>query len=107
MELKEFIKEVVKSISDAVNELNNDSTPEGLIVNPKLGLNGDGRNTTRIDFNLSVSDSDKTNAGGGLKINVISAGINKETNNNTISTVSFCLDVILPGADAPERNYSE
>ena len=62
MELKEFIKETISSIADAVYELNEEKSENGLIVNPsKMKWKGesndlyeDGRIIKNIEFNLSV-----------------------------------------------------
>lgn len=104
MELKEFIKETISSIADAVYELNEEKSENGLIVNPsKIKWKGenndlyeDGRIIRNIEFNLSVQASDKNGTGIGLKINIVNAGIGNETTNSTTSTISFSIPVAFP-----------
>lgn len=116
MELKDFIKGTISDIAIAIKELNDEKSDIGLLVNPnnydkivknELSMIGDGRVTKDIEFNLSISASDTIEAGGGLKINVLKANINNETNNSTISTIKFSIPVVLPGANCPERDYSK
>lgn len=98
----------------AIKELNENSKDSGLLVNPSdchtlsngLAETGDGRLVKEIEFNLSISASDITEAGGGLKINVLKAGISNETNNSTISTIRFSIPVAFPGCIAPRRDYN-
>ena len=104
MELKEFIKETISSIADAVYELNEEKSENGLIVNPsKMKWKGesndlyeDGRIIKNIEFNLSVQASDKNGTGIGLKINIVNAGIGNEKTNSTISTIKFSIPVAFP-----------
>lgn len=114
MELKDFIKGTISDIALAINELNKELSDIGLTVNPKdasnsnnsfvrLNGNDDERAIKEIEFNLSISVSDSTERGGGLKINVVSAGINKETSNCAISTVKFSIPVVYPGCYAIKR----
>ena len=73
MELKDFIKGTISDIAMAIKELNNEVSNTGLLVNPdnheqdKAGNSsfiGDGRIIKDIEFNLSLSASDITEAGG-------------------------------------------
>ena len=111
MELKDFIKGTISDIAMAIKELNDEVSDTGLLVNPdnheqdKAGNSsfiGDGRIIKDIEFNLSLSASDTTEAGGGLKINVLRAGISNET----VSTIRFSIPVVFPGCCAPKRDYS-
>ena len=115
MELKDFIKGTISDIAMAIKELNDEVSDTGLLVNPdnheqdKAGNSsfiGDGRIIKDIEFNLSLSASDTTEAGGGLKINVLRAGISNETNNSTVSTIRFSIPVVFPACCAPKRDYS-
>lgn len=114
MELKDFIKRTISDIALAINELNKELSDIGLTINPKdksnsinsfvrLNENDDERAIKEIEFNLSISVSDSTEGGGGLKINVVSAGINRGTSNCTISTVKFSIPVIYPGCYAIKK----
>lgn len=105
MELKDFIKGAISDISNSVIELNNEFKDKDVIINPIADSVGgdkeyiyyrDGRQIQKIDFNLSVSASETVEAGGGIKINVLKAGISNENNNQTISTIRFSLSIVLP-----------
>ena len=114
MELKDFIKGVISDIALATKELNEEYSDTGLLVNPAnchdiakgLSETGDGRMVRDIEFNLVISASNTTNAGGGLKINVLRAGIDNEVNNSTISTIKFSAPVAFPGSEGPRRDFS-
>lgn len=116
MELKDFIKGTISDIAIAIKELNEEKSDIGLLVNPNnydritkavFSMIEDGRIAKDIEFNLSISASDTMETGGGIKINVLKAGINNETNNSTISTIKFSIPVVLPGVDCPVRDYSK
>lgn len=103
MELKDFIKTTIRDISDAVTELNDEMGDKGLIVNPipnnyseGMIYTEDNRWVQKIEFNLSVTTSDKTEAGGGLKINIIKAGISNAKNDESTSSLRFHVTVALP-----------
>ena len=112
MDIKEFIKETISGISDAVKELNAEKGKEGLIVAPTnykhiekapyLKLQDD-RIVELIEFNLAVTVSDKSNTGGGLKISVLNAGINSEAATSSCSTIRFSIPVVLPSPGHPGR----
>jgi hypothetical protein len=115
MELKDFVKGTISDIALAIKELNDEKSNIGLLVNPnnydQIKANeflfiGDGRLVKDVEFNLSISASDTTEAGGSLKINVLKAGISNEANNSTVSTIRFSIPVVFPGCDAPKRDYS-
>ena len=99
MELKDFIKETVMEISTAVIELNEEKdTLQQLIVNPipsnhteGVRYSNDGRIIQDIEFNLQVAASEKTDVGGGLKINVLKAGISNGKSEETVSSIKFSL----------------
>lgn len=116
MELKDFIKGTISDIAIAIKELNDEKSDMGLLVNPnnydrivkdEFSMIGDGRIVKDIEFNLSISASDTTEAGGGIKINVLKAGINNEISNSTISAIKFSIPVVLPGINCPIRDYSK
>ena len=80
MELKDFVKGTISDIALAIKELNDEKSNIGLLVNPnnydQIKANeflfiGDGRLVKDVEFNLSISASDTTEAGGSLKINVL------------------------------------
>lgn len=104
MEIKEFVKETISEISDAINELNHEKSNIGLIVAPsKIGFYGrscsrydDNRTIEYIEFNLSVTVSDKNETGGGIMISIAKAGINNESTNSSTSTIKFTIPVVYP-----------
>lgn len=107
MELKDFIKGTIADISQAIEELNNDFGDSGLVVNPDPDSHIDGtvyysdsRVIQNIDFNLSISVSDTKEKGGGVKINVLNAGINSEVNNRSVSTIKFSIPVVFPAPNS-------
>lgn len=114
MELKEFIKEAVFQIADAVTELN-EGTEFKLIANPIRTSSGDSsdliilddgcRKITNIDFALSLTTSE--NKGSDAKIGVfasvvgIGASSNENAQNASMSKINFTLPVLLPSKRAP------
>ena len=105
MELKEFIKAMIRDISDAVTELNEEMADKGLLVNPKpdnhqegMVYSEDGRWLQKINFNVSVTVSDKTEKEGGLKVYVANAGVNSQSGSETATSLSFHITVALPAA---------
>ena len=104
MELKEFVKDTISDISDAIVEINREKSECGLIVNPcKYSPNGargiktpDGRLIYEIEFNLSVSISERDTANGKIGISVIGASINGESQSMNISNIRFVIPVAYP-----------
>lgn len=105
MELKDFIKATIKDISEAVTELNEEMSGTGLLVNPipdtdsaDTMYTSDNRIIQQIDFNVSVTTSDRTEKGGGLKVYVASEDLNSQTGHEATSTISFHIKVALPAS---------
>lgn len=104
MEIKEFIKETISGISDAIQELNKEKRGMGLVVSPSIFSSRggscpkyeDGRSIEKIEFNLSVTITDKAGSGGGLKISIVQAGISTECANSSVSTIRFSIPVVFP-----------
>ena len=103
MELKDFIKTTVSDIAGAVTELNAELGCTGLQVNPlqdnHVGgtrYNCDGQQIQDIEFNLQITAIEKSEAGGGLKINVLKADMSKGSSDQTVSSIRFSLSVVLP-----------
>ena len=104
MELKDFIKDVISSIADAISEINGESTDGGIIVNPcKFSANGakgtktnDGRLIYDVEFNLHVSSSEKETMGGKAGISVIGAATGKESQTDNTSSIRFVIPVAYP-----------
>lgn len=104
MEIKEFIKEVIGDITDAVIEINSEKCNSGVVVCPSrfsnrgeiYSITEDGKMVRNVDFNLSVVVSGKNEANAGLKISIARVGIGNETTNSTTSTISFSIPVAFP-----------
>lgn len=104
MDIKEFIKQAVVGISDAILEVNTEKRGTGLVICPNSAKGGnknfvrDNNNTIvlDIDFNLCVEVTDKTNAGAGLQITIVKAGVNNDISNSTTSNIKFTLPVAFP-----------
>lgn len=105
MELKDFIKGTISDIANSVIELNDEFKDMDIVINPIAETVGgqkeyiyytDGRQIRDIEFNLSVAASETKEVGGGLHINVLKAGINNESNNQTVSTLKFSISLVLP-----------
>lgn len=107
MELKEFIKDTISQIADAVDELNkrNDGVP--LIVNPTstngknmINKAGSSYNMTTINFNIALSVSDEGSSGGkiGVFAGWIGGAATSENKNQSqaLTSLNFQLDVVLP-----------
>lgn len=81
MELKEFIKDIVTQIADAVTELNGGTSKFNLAVNPIVSIGGINKGTlqigrqecvlTNIEFNLSLTTSE--NKGSDAKVGVFAS----------------------------------
>lgn len=97
MELKDFIKGTIKDISEAITELNEEIGDTGLLVNPKVDNHLENTRYT-VDGMIiqDISASEKTDAGGGIHINVLKAGLSNTTDNATVSTIQFKIAVSLP-----------
>lgn len=93
MEIKEFTKEVIGDITDAVIEINSEKCNSGVVVCTSrfsnrgeiYSITEDGKMVRNVDFNLSVVVSGKNEANAGLKISIARVGIGNETTNSTTS----------------------
>jgi ribosome-associated protein YbcJ (S4-like RNA binding protein) len=117
MELKEFIKESLVQINQAIEESNEELKDSEAIINPKgVQINSEnsqayGRQSyksdhhdykvvQKIDFDVAVYAENDQKAGGGAKISIasISIGANGEVNytNKSESRLRFSIPVIYP-----------
>ena len=113
MELKEVIKKTIKGIALSIVELGQDDelAMAGCVVSPyeKSPMGGianqfywgyfDGKAYRRIDevsFTLAISQSDSTDAGGGLNVSLMSIGAKTTSGTATQNTVSFSIPVVWP-----------
>lgn len=109
MELKDFIKGTITAIAESVKELNEELSTVGVVVNPRSAMfegninkmihqsNGVASSLIHeIEFNLSVTQAKDTEAGGGIKIFVLSGGLNDKTKIENLNTVKFSIPIVLP-----------
>ncbi len=124
MELKDFIKETVKDITDAINEINEELDTHGTVANPRAvqTVRGESReniygymlnegesktkNSRRprpvhlISFDVAVSSTEKKDGKEGIGVNV--AGIRlgkdgtKEEKDSMNSRLKFSIPIALP-----------
>lgn len=121
MELKNFIKEAIKDISEAITESNSELKVHGVIVNPRrveieknhksnlLGYivspsNNPDPNFLRpvhmLSFDISVTATTKQDGKEGIGVNVAGIKLGKENgsinSNDTASRLSFSIPIALP-----------
>ena len=100
MELKDYIKQSITSISDAITEAQEELLEKGTFVNPKnlypdtnknYYLHVDGGNlATNIDFEISVTVEERTNGekSGGVDILKVVTAKAGQTNVNSQETIN-------------------
>ncbi|OOY07368.1 hypothetical protein BMI89_18015 [Thioclava sp. F36-7] len=106
MELKEFVKETLRSLQEASSELSD----EGIYVNPPTAVRNkqdsvrvDGQNApvTVVSFDVAVTETvaDKAGAKAGIAILPIAAQASGEVSSatNNASRISFEIRVLLLG----------
>lgn len=116
MELKDFIKNVLADITNAVKESQEELT-NGAIISPSSTSKESNVNTkdgrlrvSEIDFEVSVCASSSNGSGG--KINVAVAvikggtGSESKTSSENISKVKFSIPVIYPTFKVVEKSSS-
>ncbi|GLX80232.1 hypothetical protein tinsulaeT_35720 [Thalassotalea insulae] len=117
MELKEFIKEAIKDISEAIDETNIELSELGVISNPSvvsvddrddiyghMYLNSDSDKTTRpvhlLKFDIAVSATKKDNGKEGIGVKALGISLNKNGENseelNNSSRLKFNLPIAFP-----------
>ncbi|WP_298114411.1 hypothetical protein [uncultured Bacteroides sp.] len=107
MELKDFIKQTIIDIKDAIQELNEEFEKENTVVNPThvcdsshSYLEGSYRNVTDIHFDLSLNATEEVGKEG--KIGVMSSLINlggstrSGNTNENINRLQFTIPVCFP-----------
>jgi len=115
MELKDYIKKSITSISEAITEAQAELLEKGTFVNPEklypdsnknyyLHENG-GNIATEIEFEISVTVEETNNLerSGGLNVlKVVSAKVGKENENSleTINKLKFNIPLMLPKVKA-------
>lgn len=121
MELKEFIKESLSQIIDAVKETQEKYKDTNVVICPdniqevKSGLyildeneydNYSSRSKVQtIDMDIAISVTEKEGNKSGLGIaKIINAGISSENaqRNESISKIKFSIPIVLPTTNAQE-----
>lgn len=113
MDLKEFIETAIVQIAEGVTSADTKMAEMGGLVNPgsysKPVKDAQNRKIqdplfqaprTKLDFDIAVSASDTSSKGGDAKARIwvveASVGGSKDTVRETVSRLSFSLEVILP-----------
>ena len=116
MELKEFIKQSIIQITEAIIESGDALNEKGAVINPgKVQVNSEssqayGRISTKIehgskvvqklDFDVAVTVSDEQTAEAGAKISVMSLKLGAEGGvnytNKSESRIKFSVPIIYP-----------
>jgi hypothetical protein len=115
MNLKEFIKETITEISNAITECNTELSDAGAIINPRhvhcsstsdkvYGYLAEKKEKLRpvhvIHFDVAVTATDKTGTKGGIGIAVGCIGLGSqgksEAENVSFSKLTFSIPVALP-----------
>lgn len=110
MELKDFIKATITGIVAAVDELNEELKETGAVVDPHyVRFEGDNINKMlyndsskakqesfvhEIEFNLTVSEMNRTDGKAGVAIKVIEAGVSSKAGTESQNTVKFSIPVV-------------
>lgn len=133
MELKEYVKEVISQISDAIIEINSDLGDNNItvskpIVNPSFCeiqefkghllcvlsktqyQSGNSRITSMckisdIDFDVTLNASSKSEKGGKIGISVIGVGASGADESSSTNRVKFTLPVLFPSVLKEVSNY--
>lgn len=121
MNLKDFIKNTITSISEAIIESQSELSEIGVIVNPEkveIGKNGekllrsDGwRYVQNLDFDILVAaeEGEGANGGAGLKVaGIISIGgdLSESSKHHQANKIKFTLPVAFPTNETPEKYKS-
>jgi hypothetical protein len=102
MELKEFVKNVLKDLVEAVEETRSSSARDMHL--------GSGKENRTVEFDIAVTVEDATSSTGraGIKVfQIIEGGgdVSKEYKNSSVSRVKFGVEVSsITKADAAHRD---
>jgi len=122
MQLKDFVKNAISSISLAIIESKDELKDKGVIVNPEkteIGKSGerllrnDGwRYIQNLEFDILISVEDKSlNEGNaGLKVaGILNIGIggNDEVSNQNQNRLKFSIPVAFPTTETPNEYTSK
>jgi len=112
MELKEFIKSTISSISEAIEETQNELGKKNVLVNPEY-IHKTGENSFRLgsksngykpildiqfDVKVEASETKNTGAGAGITASIlnVAGSKSKDSNNKEVSSIKFNLPIALP-----------
>ena len=114
MELKEFIKDTITQIAEAVQELNGNCADYPLIVNPPHKTFGDGKPFAHINgvdlrvsevlFNVILTEAADKASKFGVGLANIGLTKNRESNSTQNTSLSFPLYVSFPAVDMEAKN---
>ena len=108
MDLKDFIKETISSIAEAVVDLQADLGDKGVVINPPRVIDKataevfDPEDRVSFDVALTASKESAGKGGGGLQVAVLGVGLNaggEVANRATaerVSRVAFSISIALP-----------
>ena len=103
MELKEFITTTLTQIAEGVNDAKPVYSKFGAEVNPNVSItnySGGHKSTCNIDFEVALTDSSKTTAGGGIGValSIFKAKGEKSTDSESesLTRIKFTVPVQLP-----------
>ncbi|MEF9923028.1 MAG: trypco2 family protein [Muribaculaceae bacterium] len=118
MELKEFIKNILSDVTNAIKE-SQDEINNGAIISPTTSISTGNAKTedgnfkiSEIEFEVAITvDSSNDNIsgiGGGITVMSINIGGKSEkeekTRNENVSKIKFSIPVIFPHIVVKERN---
>ena len=118
MDLKDFIKTTISSISEAILESQEELKDKGVIINPEkteIGKTGDkllrsdgSRYIQNLDFDvfLAVEDKQGDDLNGGLKVAgfiSIGGGISDENINKNHNRIKFSIPVAFSTTQTPKE----
>ncbi len=90
MELKEFVKSIIRDVVDAVEETRDESSRDMYLASAKEGR------TIDFDIAVTVEDSIEGKGKAGIKVlGLIEGGgkITKDKKNSTVSRIKFGVDI--------------
>lgn len=117
MDLKDFIKNTISSISLAIIESQLELNDKGVIVNPEkveIGKNGDKllrsdgwRYIQNLDFDILVGVEEQKEGGGKGELKVagilsIGGGLNEQSTNQNQNRIKFSIPVAFSTTPTPE-----
>ncbi|WP_417524993.1 trypco2 family protein [Marinovum sp.] len=102
MDLKDFVVSAISDIAQAVTAADDEIRPLGGLVNPGLHTKDKDfvapRTTLNFDIAVSAAKSEEASGGASARIWVVEASLGGkgEATNETVSRLTFSLDVVLP-----------